>query len=192
MGEIKSAFELAMERANSVKIDKKELKKRELEKNGKEAASSFLNKPKYNYTQWIKELKDEERETSLKGSMWVFKNNIKLPKHTSDVDRLLKIKEGVLLISDKTDLINQIFTNLTTIFQQYIESSKQLLEQCKEQFAPRLQQKAMELAQQTGQLIPIDPETDRDFIEFHKNNQDQVDLQFKDVVNQLLDEMDNL
>lgn len=189
---IKSAYELAMERANNIKIDKKELHRKERERKGKEAASSFLNKPKYDLTKWLKALTDDEKEDCVKGVLWVFKVNIKLPQSTADVDKLLKIKEGVLIISGKEEDITKIFTQLTTIFQQYIESSKQLLEQCKEQFAPRLQQKAIEIAQQTGQFIPIEPETDRDFIEFHKENQNQVDIQFKDVLSQLVNAMDIL
>lgn len=189
---IKSAYELAMERASNIKIDKKELHRKEREKKGKEAASNFLNKPKYDLKKWLDSLTKEEKADCIKGAMWVLKVNIKLPKSTTDVDKLLQIKEGSLLISNKEEDINNIFAQLTTIFQQYIESSKQLLEQCKEQFAPRLQQKAMELAQQTGQLVPIEPETDRDFIEFHKQNQDQIDIQFKDVLSQLVNAMDTL
>lgn len=192
MSGIKSAYELAMERAKNIKVDPVEIKRKEREQIGKEAGSSFLNKPKYDLEKFIKETGKDDITDILNGLMWVFKKNITLPYSTSDVDKLLKIKEGVLKLTDKEDEANQIFTQLTTIFQQYIESSKTLLEQCKEQFAPRLQQKAMEIAQQTGQLVPIEPETDRDFIEFHKQNQDEVDKQFKNVVNQLTDAMDTL
>lgn len=189
---IKSAYELAMERAKNIKVDKNELNKKDREHKGREAASSFLNKPKYNFSKWVEELTSDIKKDCLTGVMWVFKKNITLPSSTADVDKLLKIKEGVYLISSKKEDIDNIFTQLTTIFQQYIETSKEILEQCKQEYAPRLQQKAMQIAQQTGQMIQLEPEQDKDFIEFHKQNQDHVDAQFKDVLNQLTQAMDTL
>lgn len=185
MGTIKSAYELAMERAKNIKIDKSELRKKEAEKQGKEAASSFLNKPKYNFQSWITELNKEDETTSKKGAMWVFIKNIALPRSTADVDKLVRIKEGIILLTGREDDLKEIFTQLTTIFQQYIENSKTLLEQCKNEFAPKLQQKAMQIAQQTGQLTHIEPETDRDFIEFHRSQQEQVDAHYKEVLEQI-------
>lgn len=189
---IKSAYELAMERAKNIKVDKNELNKKARENKGKEAASAFLNKPKYDFSKWLSEVKEEEKSDSVNGAMWVFKKNIRLPYSTADVDRLLKIKEGVNFLSDKKEVIENIFTQLTTVFQQYIETSKQILEQCKQQYAPQLQQKQMQIAQQTGQMIELQPEQDKDFIEFHKQNQDHVDTQFIEVLNQLIDAMDTL
>lgn len=192
MSTIKSALEIAMERANHIKIDKAGLKKRECEKAGKEAASQFLNKPKYNLSKWLEELPNEKREDSLKGVLWVFIKNINLPNSTADVDRLLKIKEGCLLVCDKKEDISEIFKQLTEVFQQYIENSKTLLEQCKSEFAPKLQQKAMQLAQQTGQFTPIEPETDREFIEFHREQQDRVSEHFKAYIKQITDNLEAL
>ncbi len=184
---IKSALELAMERASGIKIDKAELKRTDLEQKGKEAASSFLNKPKYNFSEWIKELTDSDRKDCLSGVLWVFIKNINLPNTTRDVDRLIKIKEGMLLFSDKAEEIEAVFTQLITAYQQYIDNSKTLLEQAKTEFAPKLQQKAMQLAQQTGQMVPIDPETDRDFIEFHRGQQVQIDDHYKAFIKQVTD-----
>lgn len=184
---IKSALELAMERASGIKIDKADLKRKELEQKGKEAASNYLNKPKYNFSEWIKELEEDEKKNCLAGVLWVFVKNINLPNTTKDVDRLITIKEGFLLFSDQKDEIENLFTQLITAYQQYIDNSKTLLEQAKTDFAPQLQQKAAQLAQQTGQMVPIDPETDRDFIEFHRDQQVQVDDHYKAFIKQLTD-----
>ncbi|QEN04065.1 hypothetical protein EW093_04890 [Thiospirochaeta perfilievii] len=181
---IKSALELAMERASNIKIDKNELKRKELEVRGKEAASKFLNTPKYDFLKWFTELENDNKNEILQGVVWVFVKNITLPNSTADIDKLLKIKEGFLLISNKKEEIENIFTQLITAFQQYIDNSKTLLEQAKTEFAPRLQQKAMQIAQQTGQMIPIEPETDRDFIEFHRDQQIQVDDHYKEYIKQ--------
>lgn len=191
---IKSAYELAMERASKVKVDKKEIRRKTLETNGKEAASAFLNKPKYSFSNWLSELTEENRKDTIKGVVWVFTKNITLPKSTADVDKLLKIKEGFLLISKEEahEVLNEAFNQLTTAFQQYIENSKTLLEQCKQEFAPQLQQKAMQLAQQTGQMVPIEPETDRDFIEFHRGQQEQVDEHYKQFIKQITDQLNLL
>ncbi len=192
MAQIKSAYEIAMERASNIKVDNTLIKKKGQEQKGKESASNFLNKPKFDFSKWVENLEDNEKENSIKGSMWVFIKNITLPNTTADVDRLLKIKQGILILSDKDEDINLIFTQLTTVFQQYIENSKTLLEQCKTEFAPKLQQKAMQLAQQTGQMTPIEPETDRDFIEFHRNQQEQVSNHFKEFIKQITDNLEKL
>lgn len=184
---IKSALELAMERAGNIKVDKAEIKRKELEQKGKEAASSFLNKPKFDFISWLDELKDEEKKDSIDGVVWVFNKNITLPSSTADIDKIIKIKEGYTLISDRKDDIESIFTQLITALGQYIDNSKTLLEQAKQEFAPRLQHKAMQIAQQTGQMINIDPETDRDFIEYHKGQQDQVDEHYKNIITQVTD-----
>lgn len=192
MSIIKSALELAMERADNIKVDKTELKRKECEKSGKEAASQFLNRPKYDFKKWLSEIKDEDKKVILEGVIWVFNKNITLPNTTADVDKLLKIKEGYLLILDREEEVNTIFKQLTEVFQQYIENSKALLEQCKSEFAPKLQQKAMQIAQQTGQLQPIEPETDRDFIEFHREQQEKVSEHFKAFIKQLTDTLESL
>ena len=189
---IKSAFELAMERANNIKIDKTELKKKDHEKQGKEAASKFLNNPKFDFTQWLESIPKEDKDGNILGVFWVFSKNILLPKTTQDIDKLLKVKEGFLLISDRKDEIENIFTQLITAMQQYIDNSKTLLEQSKEEFAPRLQQKAMQLAQQTGQMVPIEPETDRDFIQFHRDQQVQVDDHYKAYIDQCVEVLKEL
>lgn len=189
MGIIKSALELAMERADGVKIDKVGLKKQDLEQKGKEAASQFLFKPKYNFSNWLEELQDDDKKDSINGVIWVFIKNINLPMTTADVDKIIKIKEGFLLLSDKKEELEEAFTSLITAYQQYIDNSKTLLEQSKTEFAPRLQQKAMQLAQQTGQMVPIEPETDRDFIEYHRGQQDQVDDHYKAYIKQITDKL---
>lgn len=189
---IKSALELAMERAGSIKIDKNELKKQELEKKGKEAASGFLNNPKNKFENWIKELNDDEKKDSISGAIWVFIKNIRLPVTTADVDKLVKIKEGFLLLAPENPEIETSFTQLFTAYQQFIENSKTLYEQSKQEFAPRLQQKAAQIAQQTGQMTPIEPETDRDFIEYHRGQQVQVDDHYKAFIKQVTDKLETL
>ncbi len=189
---IKSAYELAMERARDIKIDKDELKRKEFETVGKEAASQFLFKPKYNFEEWLEGLDKDNREYNIKGVAWVFKKNIKLPNSTADIDNLIKIKNGYQLISDEKDTIEELFSNLINVYQQFIENSKTLLEQCKTEFAPRLQKKAMLIAQQTGQMIPIEPETDRDFIEFHKDQQGQLDEHYQQYIDQVLVQLDTI
>ena len=192
MAAIKSALELAMERASNITIDKGDLQKKELEKKGKEAASSFLNKPKYNFKDWLENLSKDDKNESLKGSAWVFIKNINLPVTTADVDKLIKIKEGFTLISDKKAVIEEAFTQLITSYQQYIDNSKTLLEQSKQEFEPRLKQKAMQIAQKTGQMTPIEPETDRDFIEYHRGQQSQVDNHYKQYIKQITDQLEAL
>ncbi len=192
MAIIKSALELAMERASNIKVDKGEINRKKCEQAGKEAASNFLNKPKYSFSRWIEELSKEDKDESIKGAIWVFIKNINLPYTTADVDRLVKIKEGILVLCDKKDEINELFAKLTEIFQQYIEHSKTLLGQCKTEFAPKLQQKAMQLAQQTGQMTPIEPETDRDFLEFHKGQQDKLNDHFKEFILQITNAIETL
>ncbi|MGL1891510.1 MAG: hypothetical protein OCD02_07785 [Spirochaetaceae bacterium] len=189
---IKSAYELAMERASKVTIDKTELKRKELEKTGKEAGSSFLNKPKYNFNKWLEELPEAEKIDSIKGSIWVLIRNINLPNTTADVDKLIKIKEGFLILKPDGPEIEQIFTTLISVYQQYIDNSQKLLEQSKAEFAPKLQQKAMQLAQQTGKVEPIEPETDRDFITFHRGQQEQLDTHYKAYIKQTTEQLEAL
>ena len=179
---IKSAYELAMERANKIKVDPLQLKQKELERIGKEAASNHLNKPKYSLKRWFEEINPLEKKELVKGALWVFIKNINLPNSTADIDKLLKIKEGIITLTSVKDQVDEVFTQLTKIYQEYINQSKQLLEECKNQFAPKLQQKAMQLAQQTGQFVPIEPETDRDFLEFHKEQQNELDKQYKEAL----------
>ena len=56
----------------------------------------------------------------------------------------------------------------------------------------RGQQKAAQIAQQTGQMTPIEPETDRDFIEYHRGQQVQVDDHYKAFIKQVTDKLETL
>ncbi len=173
MGEIKSALEIALERTNSVKSDKTLIIKQNAEEEGKKLGARFLSDTEPIDTDTlkgiIKKTGSEELPFLKKGISKILLSYLKLPVDGIESGTLNKIREGLILLSDKKKEITYIFSQIEAFFSQYIQNRQDLTESLKHQFSSRLHEKEELLKEQLGKDVHIRMEDDREYQEhLHK------------------------
>ncbi len=173
MGEIKSALEIALERTNSVKSDKTLIIKQNAEEEGKKLGARFLSDTEPIDTDTLKEIikktGSEELPFLKKGISKILLSYLKLPVDEIENGTLNKIREGLILLSDKKKEITYIFSQIEAFFSQYIQNRQDLTESLKHQFSSRLHEKEELLKEQLGKDVHIRMEDDREYQEhLHK------------------------
>ena len=190
MGKIKSALELAMEKTADLKVDREAMKKTSLTKEGKISASSYLEKPdESDIADRLKHYKGDEKEWFRSGALETILANLALPRIEADLTGLEKLKKAVTLITGDKKNTNDIFGQLTQLFEQYLSNMDQLEDALKQQYMPQLRQKEMQLQQQTGQAVQLSPEDDPDFLKLLSEQFGKMEEQYSQVLKQAKDEI---
>jgi hypothetical protein len=170
MSRIKSALELAMEKTETVHIDKAAMQAHELKQEAKRIASLFLNDPnEVDLEQKIRNFPKEHQAAASDAAFEVLLSNISLPSNEAALSRLASIKKGVEKFC-KDRRAAMLMDQLAELFQQYLEDLKNLDGTCRKQYAPRLRQKEEALSKRMGQAVRIDPLQDPDFLAFLNGN----------------------
>jgi hypothetical protein len=190
MGKIKSALELAMEKTADLKADKSVIQKKDITRKGKISASSYLEEPqKSDLKDQLKSYKGEELEWFRSGAMDTVLANLTLPQVEADLDKLEKLENALILLTGEKKQTAAMFDQLRQLYQQYLSNMDQLEEGLKQQYAPQLRQKEMQLRQQTGQDIHLTPEQDPDFIKLLSEQYGRMEQQYNEVLKQAKDEL---
>jgi len=193
MAFIKSALELAMEKTEGIKGNPRELKRKEMEKKGRKAASDYLfssEKTQEELQEVIKAVPKPDKATFKEGVKKALLLNITLPKTQDFEESVNRITAGLKSLTKNTKQIDMFMDQLQSFFQQYIDNKNQLLEAVKQQYSPRLRQKEQEIAQRTGQEIHLTPEQDPEFMDFLKTNITKLDKQFSESLSQVKKELE--
>lgn len=189
MSIIKSAYELAMERAENFKISPEDLKKNEIIKKGKNAGSRHLCDSSFDLKESLNEYKNKELSWFKEGISWTLNTNIKLPVNEKDILTLKNIKEGFLKIAEKSNEVEYIFRQMAELFQKYIEDSQQLYENCAAEYKPKFQEKVLKMAQQTGHMPNLNMDEDPDFRSFYSRQSSKLETHYKNFIEEIKKEI---
>jgi putative protein kinase ArgK-like GTPase of G3E family len=182
MADIKSAYEIAMEKINKIESATTEEKMQwKFVPKGEELAGKYM-KDDINLTAELSKYNDEERKYVVQGISAILTRNIDLPKNDAVKKTNRKAMDGIKLIKkDKTGVEN-VFSKIRYIFNHYTEQGeaqkKEAYEQVKEQFTMKLQQA---LQQQTGsaaRMNNIDVERQPQFQEEWRKMLIRLDSQY--------------
>jgi len=181
MGDIKSALEIAMEKAEKLgKATDEERLKWKYVPEGEKLAAKYI-KQDCNLVAELSKYEENVTRYVREGAVDILVRNINLPK--SDLTRRnnKRAMDGLkTLKSDKVGVEN-IYTKLRRIFEHYMETGeqqrKQTYETLKAEFEARMQQAVQ---QQLGPLpgIKIDVEREPQFQEEWRKIQAQLDSQY--------------
>ena len=186
MGEIKSAFEKAMERVGGIGEPSKEEKLQwKYVPEGQKLAVRFL-KEEFNLATDLGKFKDEERRYVAKGAEEVLLRNIVLPVHDIAKKNNKRAMDAVKSIKKDKTAVENVFTKMRRVFDHYSgegeQQRKQAYEMLKQDFQVKLQQAMRQQGIPPGTKINI--ESQPQFQEEWHLTQSQMDAQY----NQLLDE----
>lgn len=192
MGEIKSSWEIAMERTADIKSDKSSVRNNELKKAGQKIASDFMDsatpKPKEMQTA-IKEYKGKEKQIVEKAAVEILLSHISLPRDETFQERLSFVEDGLKALIGKDHQLSSLLQQISQFFSQFLQHQEQLTEQVKQQYEPQLRQKQQNLTRQYGYEIELKPEQDPEFNQLLQRHMQQLEQQYQDALNQVKEQI---
>jgi len=183
MARIKSAWEIALEKTESLNVDIDKINKNNAIKFGRRICGLYLNDIDYTLEKLKKEYNEAKDKASTKeGIVNNLLINLSLPSDLTFEETLDKINDIISEISDNSDEIINTIKQVKEFFKQYLNHQDDLVNQMKEQFAPVLQQKEAQLQQQYGPDFKYSAEQDSEFMKLLDDNLKRLDQQYNETL----------
>jgi len=182
MADIKSAYEIAMEKIKDIEsATPEERLKWKFVPKGEELAGKYM-KDDINLTTELSNYKDEERKFIVQGVSSILVRNIDLPKNDAIKKNNRKAMDGLKLIKKDKTAVENVFSKIRYIFNHYAEQGetqkKEAYEQVKEQFAIKLQQAMQQQMGANARMNNIDVERQPQFQEEWRKMLIRLDAQY--------------
>ncbi|MDR2071614.1 MAG: hypothetical protein LBP81_09400 [Treponema sp.] len=188
MGRIKSALEIAMERTESVKGDKRSIHQFETKQQGKRLANEFLESAgggnAVSLEQEIKKTSAEQRDAFRQGIFDVLLSQIALPVSPEDEKRIEAAGKGLQAVIGDNKFA-ALCKQLSQYIARYMSETQQYDAALRQQYAPKLRQKEEEFARRTGQQIRLDPFQDPEFVAYYNQNMNALKANYRQIVDQV-------
>jgi hypothetical protein len=192
MADIKSAYEIAMEKINKIESATEDEKLQwKFVPKGELLAGKYM-KDDVNLTEELAKFNDIEKKFVIKGITSILVRNIDLPKNDAVKKSNQKAMTGLALIKKDKKGLDNVSSKLKYIFNHYAEQGeaqkKEAFEQVKQQFAMKLQQ-AMQQQGQTARISPADIERHPAFQEEWRKMIIRLDEQYLQHINEYKHEL---
>ncbi len=148
MDEMKSAYERAMERAESLgKASEEDLQKWKYLPEGEKLAARYL-KEEYEISAELGKYDDKVRKYVVEGAQEIFIRNIDLPRNDFAKKRNKKVMEAIKELKQDKVGIENVYTKLRRVFSHYEKEGEQQRRQTYEAVKRDFEAKLMQAAQQ--------------------------------------------
>ena len=185
MAEIKSALELALEKAEQYgRASKEEMDLAQYQEQGARLAVQFL-KGEGDLAADLKSLPPQIQPAARLAIKEVFLRNLGLPRENAVDPRQDRAVEGLLLVADNRTAMAQLQTELEQVLQQFLHFRSNALQQLKARFAAGVGQ--MQQAMEAKYRQPMNVEVERlpQFQEEWLRFKGQLQQQFEPVMENL-------
>jgi len=181
MTDVKSAFEIAMEKIKDIEpASEEERLKWKFVPKGEQLAGKYM-KDDANMMTELGKYSEQEKKYVLQGVSAILIRNIDLPKNDAVKKNNRKAMDGIKLIKKDKTAVENVFSKIRYIFNHYDEQGeaqkKEAYEQVKEQFAMKLQQ-AMQQQMGTNARMDINVEQHPQFQEEWRKALLRLDAQY--------------
>ena len=182
MADIKSAYEIAMEKIKDIEsATPEERLKWKFVPKGEELAGKYM-KDDINLMTELSKYKDEEKKYVVQGISAILIRNIDLPKNDAIKKTNRKAMDGLKLIKKDKTAVENVFSKIRYIFNHYAEQGeaqkKEAYEQVKAQFAMKLQQALQQQMGANARMNNIDVERHPQFQEEWRKMLIRLDAQY--------------
>jgi hypothetical protein len=185
MDEIKSAWELALERTKDIETDHRALKEKEFETSGKKIASRFLDDPeKCDLKKEIAGAPTEARALVTQGCIRTLVSNLTLPLTDAAKERNKRVRDALLILTGGDKTLTDLFGQLEGFFENYAGERERMQAALEQQYEPRLRQKEAALAKQFGTAVRLQPAQDPEFVQLLKKQLGMFDGRYQEVLSQ--------
>ncbi len=179
MAEIKSALELALEKAESYgKATREEMAAAQYQEQGRHLAVQFL-KGEGDLEAGLKSLAPEAQKTARQAVKEVFLRNLGLPRDDGPDERLDKALEGLLAVAENRKSMAQLQGELRQLLQQFLQFRNNAMQQLKARFSQNLGQMQRAMEARTGQKVRLEaehlPQFQEEWRRFHGQLVDQFE-----------------
>ncbi len=180
MGELKRAFDIAMERAEKLgKASPEEIRKRDLVPQGEKLAAQYL-KGQCDLTVELSKYDDEARGYVAESVKKVLLRNLDVPKNEVVKRTNRRAMEGIKSLKDDKGGVENVYSKLRRLFKHYedegAQQRSQAYEELKQDFYRNLQQLAQQQGMPTG--ISINVESHPQFQEQWRLTLTKLDAQY--------------
>ena len=183
MGEIKSAFEKAMEKIEKLeKASPEELKRMEHIPKGNALAATYLKQEGYNLEGELAKHEDSSRRYLIEGAEETFLRNIALPEDSRTRQTSKKAMEGIVILKGKGRGLESIFEKIEHLFNYYEQARQQAYEQLRSNFEMQMQQAKLALEQQVNRGVDIGAELQAQFQNQWRRTLGELNLQYEKVL----------
>jgi len=181
MGDVKSAYEIAMEKIKEIEpATTEERMKWKFVPKGEELAGKYM-KDDVNLVVELSKYNEQEKKYVMQGDSAILIRNIDLPKNEAVKKNNRKAMDGSKLIKKDKTAVENVFSKIRYIFNHYAEQGeaqkKEAYEQVKEQFAMKLQQ-AVQQQMGTNARMDINVEQHPQFQEEWRKTLLRLDAQY--------------
>lgn len=189
MAEIKSALELALEKAEQYgRASAEEMAAAQFQEQGRLLAVQFL-KGEGNLEADLKKIPAQAQAAAKLAIKEVFLRNIGLPRENTVDPRQDRAAEGLLLVADNPKAMARLQTELEQILQQFIQIRGNALQQLKGRFAAGVGQMQRAIEAQYRQKVNMDVEHLPQFQEEWRRFTGQLNDQFDPMLAGLKEKM---
>ena len=189
MAEIKSALELALEKAERYgKASPEEMAAAQYQEQGRLLAVKFL-KGEDDLETELKSLPPEAQAAARIAIKEVFLRNIGLPRDDEKDERLDRALAGLMLVATNQKEMANFKAELQQVRQQFLQFRNNALQQLKARFAQGIAQAQRAMEAKTGQRLPMEVEHLPQFQEEWHRFLGQLQDQFEPMLEQLKDRM---
>ena len=189
MAEIKSALELALEKAEQYgRASREEMELAQYQEQGRRLAVEFL-KGEGDLEADLKSLPPQTQPAARMAIKEVFLRNLGLPRENEVDPRQDRAVAGLLLAADNRKAMAQLQTELGQILQQFIHFRSNALQQLKGRFAAGVGQMQQSMEAKYRQPMNVDVERLPQFQEEWLRFKGQLQQQFEPVLATLKEKM---
>ncbi len=182
MAEIKSALELALEKAERYgKASKEDLLKEQYSEKGRALAVNYL-KEEGDLEEELKQVPPEAQTAIRQAVKEVLLRNITLPRDETVDSRQTRALEGLLIAASNKKGMGLLKKEIEQIWQQFLLARNGAYQQLKASFSQQLTTYARALEAQTGQRVRLEVEHLPQFQEEWRKFEGQLMTQFEPVL----------
>ena len=192
MGEIRSAWEMALERTKDIKSDPQAVKAHEAKNRGKRLVAKLLDDPDFDLKKALKQEPKEEIKWVKEGLFSIIQSSIILPKGNADLTRFDQLAEILGSVASDRRAIQNTTSQIRQFLSQYLEDRNQVIEYLRQQYSSRLRQREEQLSQQYGTPVKLDPSSDPEFSNAIQDNLSKLDRQYQDGLTQAKQHLEQL
>ena len=181
MGEIKSAWEKAMERAEKLgKPSDEELKKLEHVPTGNAIAARYLNDQKYNLDAEMSKYKSSGiSQYILQGVMETFLRNITLPHSEREKQLTTRAMAGIRLVKENKKQLDTLIEQIKHLMNYYEQARQQTFTQFKSNFESKLKESGKMIQQMTNSGVDLEVQIQQQFQDEWRRASHELDIQYE-------------
>ena len=180
MGKIKSAWEIALERTESIQMDKNKLKYKTDVDTARRLAGRFIADDEPIDEKELRDGLSALDSKAVKEALIITAEaNLSLPQTEEDDSRLRKAVKLIEIATDNNAQAIGLANELEGFLKQYPLHRKDLFEKMKAQYQPILDEKSEKLSRQYGTEVKLSFESDKEFMEAARKNLEKLEAQYQ-------------